>query len=149
MSELSFQAFCIEFYSKHIQKPSLEVYALFARSGLLDMLKTDYDDLHGMGMEALMQFFDEYLAKELSSPETLNAETIEHCQVRSINVPEIVKILCRYYNISEDEALKRFYESATSANYADDETGLYGQSALHIAGLFIVEQDGDIDHSRL
>ena len=149
MSELSFQTFCIEFYSKHIQKPSPEVYALFARSGLLDMLKTDYDDLHGMGMEALMQFFDEYLAKELSSPETMNAETIEHCQVRSINVPEIVKILCRYYNISEDEVLKRFYESATGANYADDETGLYGQSALHIAGLFIVEQDGDIDHSRL
>ena len=149
MSKLSFQAFCIEFYSKHIQKPSPEVYALFAKSELLDMLKTDYDDLHGMGMEALMQFFDEYLAKELASPETMNAETIEHCQVRSINVPEIVKILCRYYNISEDEALKRFYESATGANYADDETGLYGQSALHIAGLFIVEQDGDIDHSRL
>ena len=149
MSELSFQAFCIEFYSKHIQKPSPEVYALFAKSGLLNMLKTDYDDLHGMGMEALMQFFDEYLAKELASPETMNAETIEHCQVRSINVPEIVKILCHYYNISEDEALKRFYESATGANYADDETGLYGQSALHIAGLFIVEQDGDIDHSRL
>ena len=149
MSELSFQTFCIEFYSKHIQKPSPEVYALFAQSGLLDMLKTDYDDLHGMGMETLMQFFDEYLAKELASPETMNAETIEHCQVRSINVPEIVKILCRYYNISEDEALKRFYESATGANYADDETGLYGQSSLHIAGLFIVEQDGDIDHSRL
>ena len=94
MSELSFQTFCIEFYSKHIQKPSPEVYALFARSGLLDMLKTDYDDLHGMGMEALMQFFDEYLAKELASPETMNAETIEHCQVRAINIPEIVKILC-------------------------------------------------------
>ena len=149
MSELSFQAFCIEFYSKHIQKPSPEVYALFARSGLLDMLKTDYDDLHGMGMEALMQFFDEYLAKELASPETMNAETIEHCQVRAINIPEIVKILCWYYNIREDEALKRFYESATGANYADDETGLYGQSALHIVGLFIMEQDGDIDKSRL
>ena len=66
MSELSFQTFCIEFYSKHIQKPSPEVYALFTQSGLLDMLKTDYDGLHGMGMEALMQFFDEYLAKELA-----------------------------------------------------------------------------------
>jgi len=149
VSKLSFQAFCIEFYSKHIQKPSPEVYALFAKSGLLDMLKTDYDDLHGMGMEALMQFFDEYLAKGLSSPETMNAETIEHCQVRTINVPEIIKILCHYYSISEDEALKRFYESATGANYADDETGLYGQSALHIVGLFIMEQDGDIDKSRL
>ena len=74
---------------------------------------------------------------------------IEHNLVRATNIPQIVKILCRYYNIREDEALKRFYESATGANYADDETGLYGPSALHIAGLFIVEQDGDIDHSRL
>ena len=74
---------------------------------------------------------------------------IEHNLVRATNIPQIVKILCHYYNISEDEALKRFYESATGANYADDETGLYGQSALHIVGLFIMEQDGDIDKSRL
>lgn len=65
MSELSFQTFCIEFYSRHIQKPGPEVYRLFRESGLLDMLKTDYEDLHGLGQEALMQFFDEYLAKEL------------------------------------------------------------------------------------
>ena len=66
MSELSFLTFCIEFYSRHIQKPGPEVYRLFRESGLLDMLNTDYGDLHGMGQEALMQFFDEYLAKELS-----------------------------------------------------------------------------------
>ena len=65
MSELSFKIFCIEFYSKHIQKSGPEVYELFRASGLLDLLETDYEDLHGMGMEALMQFFDEYLAKEL------------------------------------------------------------------------------------
>ena len=149
MSELSFQTFSIEFYSKHIQKSSPEVYAMFAESGLLELLKTDYDDLHGMGMEALMQFFDEYLAKELALQKTVDRTVVEHSEVRSVNIPQIVKILCRYYNISEDEALKRFYESATGANLADEETGLYGQSALHIAGLFIVEQDGDIDHSRL
>ena len=149
MSELSFQTFCIEFYSKHIQKSSPEVYAMFAESGLLELLKTDYDDLHGMGMEAQMQFFDEYLAKKLALQKSADITVIEHSEVRSVNVPQIVKILCHYYNISEDEALKRFYESATGANLADEETGLYGQSALHIAGLFIVEQDGDIDHSRL
>ena len=145
MSELSFQTFCIEFYSKHIQKSSPEVYAMFAESGLLELLKTDYDDLHGMGMEALMQFFDEYLAMQKNADIT----AVEHSEVRTVNIPQIIKILCHYYNISEDEALKRFYESATGANLADEETGLYGQSALHIAGLFIVEQDGDIEHSRL
>ena len=40
---------------------------------------------------------------------------IEHNLVRATNIPQIVKILCHYYNISEDEALKRFYESATGA----------------------------------
>ena len=67
----------------------------------------------------------------------------------SIVAVEVPRILCRYYGIGEDEALKRFYESATGADLADEATGLYGQSALHIAGLFIEEQDGDIDCSRL
>ena len=149
MSVLSFQTFCIEFYSRHIQKPGNEVYELFSRSGLLELLKTDYEDLHGMGMEALMQFFDEYLAKSSLSPEAMTDGKSEHNQVRAMVIPEIVKILCRYYKIGEDDALKRFYESATGANYADDETGLYAQSALHIAGLFIEEQDGSLDLSRL
>ncbi len=61
MSKLSFKAFCIEYYSKHIDKPSNEVYTLFKKEGLLDLLESDYEDLHGMGMEYLMQFFDEYL----------------------------------------------------------------------------------------
>ena len=74
---------------------------------------------------------------------------IEHNLVRATIIPQIVKILCHYYNISEDEALKRFYESATGANLADEETGLYGQSALHIVGLFIIEHDGKIDVEKL
>lgn len=64
MSKLSFKTFCIEFYARHIGKTGPEVYALFERSGLLRELDADYEDLHGMGMEALMQLFDEYLAKE-------------------------------------------------------------------------------------
>ncbi len=66
MSLLSFKVFCIEFYSRHIQKPGPEVYRLFRKSGLLRLLETDYEDLHGMGMEALMDFFDRYLHKELT-----------------------------------------------------------------------------------
>lgn len=61
MSKLSFKAFCIEHYAGHIQRPSNEVYDIFVREGLLELLESDYEDLHGMGMEYLMQFFDEYL----------------------------------------------------------------------------------------
>ena len=74
---------------------------------------------------------------------------IEHSLVRATVTPQIVEILSRYYSLGTDEALRRFYESKTAANYADDETGLYGQSALYVAGLFIMEQDGTIDERRL
>lgn len=64
MSKLSFKAFCIEFYAEHIKQPSDEVYRLFKETGILDMLEEDYDQLHGMGMEYLVNFFDEYLEEE-------------------------------------------------------------------------------------
>ena len=61
MSKLSFKAFCIEHYAAHTGRASNEVYEEFNREGLLAMLDSDYEDLHGMGMEYLMQFFDDYL----------------------------------------------------------------------------------------
>jgi hypothetical protein len=44
------------------------------------------------------------------------------------------------FNCSENEALKKFYESYIGMCYADDSTGLYGQSAFYIASLFFDEQ---------
>lgn len=61
MGKLSFKTFCIEFYSYHIKKSSDEVYDLFEREGVLKILDEDYADLHGMSMEYMMQFIDEYL----------------------------------------------------------------------------------------
>ncbi|MDR1997932.1 MAG: DUF3791 domain-containing protein [Candidatus Margulisbacteria bacterium] len=66
MSKVSFLAFCVEMYAEHKGLSSPEVYALFTRSGLLDLLKTDYADLHGMSFEYLNQFFDKYLEGECS-----------------------------------------------------------------------------------
>ena len=70
---------------------------------------------------------------------------IEHNLVKATVVPKIIRIICKYYKITENEALQRFYQSKTAENYADEETGLYGQSALHIAGMFIIELDGAVD----
>jgi hypothetical protein len=61
MSQLSFQTFCIELYAEHKSMTSPDVYALFQKTDLFDMLTTDYEDLHGMSFEYLMQLFDEYL----------------------------------------------------------------------------------------
>lgn len=64
MSRLSFKTFCIELYAEHTNSDSTDVYSTFKKSGLIDMLESDYEDLHGMSMEYLMQFFDEYLEGE-------------------------------------------------------------------------------------
>lgn len=61
MSVLSFKTFCIELYAEHTNKDSSEIYVIFQDSGLLNLLESDYEDLHGMSMEYLMQFFDEFL----------------------------------------------------------------------------------------
>ncbi|MCM1306364.1 MAG: DUF3791 domain-containing protein [Bacteroides sp.] len=61
MSKVSFISFCVEYYAEHIGKSSSEVYALFKNEGVLSMLDEEYGDLHGMSMEYLMQFIDEYL----------------------------------------------------------------------------------------
>lgn len=61
MSQTSFKAFCIEYYARHVGMTGAEVYRRFADSGLLRVLDDDYEDLHGLGWEALMPLFDEYL----------------------------------------------------------------------------------------
>lgn len=61
MSRLSFKVFCIESYAQHSGKTGPEIYQRFSEAALLDLLDADYEDLHGMSREWLMQFFDRYL----------------------------------------------------------------------------------------
>jgi len=61
---------------------------------------------------------------------------MSHSLVRSVNIPNIVKLIAEQYRIDEFEALKNFYLSKTGELYADDETGLYGQSPLYVFGLY-------------
>ena len=55
-----------------------------------------------------------------------------HGLIRATIIPEIIRLIEEKYSVNEDEALDMFYRSATGASLADDETGLYGQSALYI-----------------
>jgi hypothetical protein len=61
MSQLSFITSCLELYAEHKNMSSPEVYRLFNKTGIMELLKTDYEDLHGMSFEYLNHFFDEYL----------------------------------------------------------------------------------------
>lgn len=62
MSTLSFKTYCIENYAEYENIPSSKVFLMFDKSGLLNHLETDYEDLHGMGKEYLMDYFDKWLS---------------------------------------------------------------------------------------
>lgn len=55
---------------------------------------------------------------------------MSHETVRVLIIPETICL------ISEKGTLDKFSTSATGISYADDRTGLYGQSALYVFGLF-------------
>ena len=61
MSRLSFKTFCIELYADHKSIPSDEVYKLFEKNNILQMLDEDYDVLHGHGFEYVINDIDEIL----------------------------------------------------------------------------------------
>ena len=66
----------------------------------------------------------------------------EHHLIRATIIPEVAKLIAERFKISEDEALDRFYKSATAQNLADEENGLYGQSVLFVFGQFLEETKG-------
>jgi hypothetical protein len=59
-----------------------------------------------------------------------------HGLVKATITPEIIRLIEEKYSVHEDTALDMFYRSTAGASLADDETGLYGQSALYIFSLF-------------
>ena len=65
----------------------------------------------------------------------------EHHLIRATIIPEVAKLIAERFGISEEEALDRFYKSATAQNLADEENGLYGQSVLFIFGQYLQEYD--------
>lgn len=68
-----------------------------------------------------------------------------HGTIRAATLKTILPLIMEFEGCDENEALKRFYESHTGACYADDETGLYGQSAHYVASLYRLEkEDGAI-----
>ena len=65
-----------------------------------------------------------------------------HGTIRAATLSAIVKLITEEYRVSDDEAIKMFYESHIGACYADDESGLYGQSALYVFSLYQEVQNG-------
>ena len=66
MSKTSFKTFCIELYADYKSIPSNQVYNLFQKKGVLEMLDRDYDVLHGFGFEYVVRDIDKFLGGEVN-----------------------------------------------------------------------------------
>ena len=64
----------------------------------------------------------------------------DHTLIRATLVPAIVAFLAAHYNVAEEDAMDMFYRSKTAEAFADDDLGLYGQSALNLASEVIQER---------
>ncbi len=62
-----------------------------------------------------------------------------HATIKATIIPEIINMISQKWNVSQEKALDMFYSSKTAENLSDEETGLYGQSALFIFGLYCQE----------
>jgi hypothetical protein len=61
---------------------------------------------------------------------------MSHHLVRALILPQIITNITEKYKVDENEALHMFYTSHTGSMFSDDDSGLYGQSPLHIFSIF-------------
>ncbi|MCL1885068.1 MAG: hypothetical protein FWF81_15090 [Defluviitaleaceae bacterium] len=63
-----------------------------------------------------------------------------HGTIRAATLKTILEMIIEHFSADENTAIKMFYESHTGKCFADDSTGLYGQSAVYIFSLFMDEK---------
>ena len=59
-----------------------------------------------------------------------------HILAKTILISQVVELIAKKYRLTYDEARNRFYDSKVIRMLDDDETGLYGQSALYLLSLY-------------
>jgi len=65
---------------------------------------------------------------------------MKHGTIRAATLKTILKSIMEHFSVGENDAIKMFYESHIGKCFSDDESGLYGQSAVYIFSLFLEEK---------
>ena len=61
---------------------------------------------------------------------------MEHILSKTILISQTIELIAKKHKLSIEEARNRFYSSKVVEMLDDDETGLYGESALYLLSLF-------------
>lgn len=61
---------------------------------------------------------------------------MEHALIKTLVVADVIELIAKKYKINLKEATKMYYTSNTSKMMSDDNTGMYGDSALNVFSVF-------------
>ena len=61
---------------------------------------------------------------------------MEHVLSKSILITQTIELIAKKYKLSLEAARDKFYGSSVIDLLDDDETGLYGESALYLLSLY-------------
>lgn len=127
-----FIVLCIEQYASSINQWSKETYNELEKTGIINELIEDYEDMHSMSTYSI----NEYISKRLCKAFSDNENKEKHLSSKTILISQAIELIAKKYKLSIEEARDRFYKSKIIELLDDDETGLYGESALYLLSLF-------------
>lgn len=132
-----FIVMCVEQYASSINQTSASVYNRLNKAGIIGELKDDYEDMHGMSTYSINEYIDKRLTGGPDSHlESREAKPKEHVPAKTVLVYQTIELIANKYKLTIETARNRFYESNVPEMLDDDETGLYGSSALYLLSLY-------------
>ena len=127
-----FIVMCVEQYASSVDKGSAFIYSKLSEAGIINELIDDYEDMHGMSTYSL----NEYIAKRLDEIVKNGNQMKGHASSKIILISQTIELIAKKYKLSIEEARDGFYKSNVIKMLDDDETGLYGESALYLLSLY-------------
>ena len=127
-----FIVMCVEQYASSVNQSSGATYNELNKAGIIDELKEDYEDMHGMSTYSI----NEYIGKRLDTDVSQEPTNDNHILSKTILISQVIELIAKKYKLSIEEARNKFYQSDVIEMLDDDETGLYGESALYILPLY-------------
>ena len=123
---------CIEEYASITNQHSRAIYVKLNKTGIINELKNDYEDMHGMSAYSI----NEYIGKRLGADVSQEPTNDNHILSKTILISQVIELIAKKYKLSIEEARNKFYQSEVIEMLDDDETGLYGESALYLLSLY-------------
>ncbi|MBQ9265574.1 MAG: GNAT family N-acetyltransferase [Bacilli bacterium] len=127
-----FIVMCVEQYASSVNQSSGTIYNELNKAGIIDELKEDYEDMHGMSTYSI----NEYIGKRLDADVSQEPTNDNHILSKTILISQTIELIAKKYKLSIEESRNRFYQSDVIEMLDDDETGLYGESALYLLSLY-------------